>query len=103
MLGKIVKSEKKKRQSSTILIKGKDLNKDQIKLVKSTFIYRWTKGNRQREIAWQESADGLPSMPLISDKEWFNSHAFYFNRNGKELSNKPTEIYAVPEYMAESK
>ena len=83
-----------------MLIKGIALTPRQKEIVRNAFIYRWTSDNKQREYAWA-NIKGRPTIPLISDEQWIKEHAFYFKRNGVDLSNKKTEVWAVPEYMTE--
>lgn len=75
-----------------MLIKGKDLNKRQIELVKSAYVHRHTFEHRA---AW---ANG--SEPTQSDTDWINDHAFYFVKDGSRLMLN--RRHCEPHYFADS-
>lgn len=74
-----------------MLIKGKDLNRNQIEQVKAAYVHRHTFEHRA---AW---ANG--NEPSESDSEWIKSKAFYFVKDGSRPSAK--HRHCVPEYMAD--
>lgn len=79
------------------LIKGQDLTPRQAEQVLCAFVYRWTTGNCQRKSAWKNISK--PTIPLQSDHDWLNAHAFWFINDGSRLTlNKK---HAEPFYMAE--
>ena len=90
----------RKAPPSTILIRGDRLTHKQKEIVLCAFIYRWTADNGARETVWQ-GIQGKPTIELISDEQWIKEHAFYFHKSGERLSNKKTEVWAVPAYMTE--
>lgn len=86
-----------------MLIKGKDLNSYQKRLVFDAFIYRWTKDNPHRVRVYHcelcdihnpyvntETANGHthPTIPLVTDEEWLKHYAFHFTKDGLKLSMK---------------
>jgi hypothetical protein len=83
-----------------MLIKGTNLTEKQIKLITSGFIYRWTIENTQRESAWK-TVECQPTIPLQTDREWLNDHAFYFVKDWSRLSKKLGETHCEPHYMAD--
>jgi hypothetical protein len=78
-----------------MLIRGKDLTTRQKAQVKAAFLYRWTVENDRREAVWSKL--GKPTMPLQTDEEWINDHAFHFIKDGSRLSRRS---YAEPAYLA---
>lgn len=97
-----------------MLIRGTDLTPAQRRTVLAAFIYRWTTGNTQRAQAYGRcpkcdirepyvnpvSAEGHnhPTLPLATDEEWLQSHAFHFTQDGKRLMQNRT--HAEPIFMA---
>ena len=84
------------------LIKGNELDQTQRRQVLSAFVYRWTVENPFRTQVYKcslcdiltpyenkESANGHthPTIPLMTDQEFLNTHAFWFTNNNY-LSNK---------------
>jgi len=90
-----------------MLIKGKDLNEKQLREVQSAFIYRWTIENAGVERLYvmcgagavRHSGATMPTMDKVTDKEWIESHAFHFLKDGSRLSQKKQN--AEPVYMAD--
>ena len=80
-----------------MLIKGSDLNAHQKSIVLRAFIYRWTAENPNRDRAYKNISK--PTMPLKSDQEWLNEHAFYFVRDGSRLNRNYR--HCEPAYMAD--
>lgn len=96
------------------LLPGDELTPEQIKQVKDAFIYRWTRENENRgrvyncakcDVANQPyenstSAEGHshPTIPLQSDEQWINEHAFYFLNDGR-LDHRHRN--AEPVYLAQ--
>lgn len=94
------------------LIRGDQLTPDELRQVKNFFIYRWTTDNKKRGEVYpcdkcdvrnnpyvnEVSAEGHqhPTIPLQSDEEWLNDHAFWFTNAGKLLPNR----HAQPAYLA---
>lgn len=84
-----------------MLIKGAHLTLPQQRLVLAAFIYRWTRENHQRESVYgpcprcdiakphvnTKTAEGHnhPTIPLQSDREWLEQHAFHFTQDGSRL------------------
>src|SRR4051812_35708902 len=97
------------------LKKGKDLNYKECEQVFNAFPYRWTRDNTQRVRAYgpcplcniefpyenSKSAEGHkhPTIPLISDAQWLQEYAFYFNKDG---SLSKTHQFAEPHYLADN-
>lgn len=81
-----------------MLIKGKNLTPEQTEIVLSAFIYRWTTENVHRVRIW-ENIVGKPAMPLQSDHDWLNEHAFYFVKDDSRLMKN--RHYAEPDFMAD--
>jgi hypothetical protein len=85
------------------LVPGPQLTPQQKRNVLNAFPYRWTTENSMRTQAWgtcpkcdikdpyvnTESANGHshPTMPLQSDEQWLNEHAFHLNQNGQLSGN----------------
>ena len=83
-----------------MLIKGKNLNKRQREEVLNAFGYRWTLENETRARKWHKGFNNatLPTMPLQTDEQWLNEHAFHFVRDGSRMMlNRHT---AEPHWMA---
>ena len=68
-----------------MLINGKKLDSWQKQIVLSQYGYRWTSGNINRARFWA-GISGAPTIPLISDQEWINRHAFHFIKDGSRLA-----------------
>lgn len=66
-----------------MLVRGTDLNQRQRQLVFAAFVYRWTKDNPHRLLAWGRVPEAdWPRVPLMTDEEWLTLHAFYFTKQG---------------------
>ncbi|KKN26569.1 hypothetical protein LCGC14_0873370 [marine sediment metagenome] len=79
------------------LIKGEDLNQQQTRQVLNVFIYRWTTDNAERERVWA-NIKRQPTIPLVSDNQWFRDHAFWFVNSGMRLAANRKHV--EPVYMA---
>jgi len=79
------------------LIKGENLTSEQEEYVKKAYIYRWTADNKYRQSSWG-SISSKPTIPLISDEQWFQEHAFWFRNDGYLSESRK---HAEPVYMAE--
>ena len=79
------------------LIKGEELNQRQTEQVLSAYVYRWTTGNCARERAW--ATISKPTVPLQSDHEWINDHAFWFINDGSRLA--VNRHHAEPAFLAD--
>ena len=75
------------------LIKGKDLNDNQKKLVLAAYIYRNTKENTHPA----KKRTGA-TAPEETDEQFLKTHAFYFVNDGSRLSGK--KGYCEPVYEA---
>jgi hypothetical protein len=80
------------------LITGADLTPTQTEQVLSAFLYRWTTGNSARERVWA-NISGKPTIPLITDHQWLNEHAFWFINDGSRLALN--RKHAEPHYLAD--
>lgn len=96
------------------LILGSQLSPQARAQVLNAFIYRWTTGNTQRARVYKcakcdvrtpyqntISANGHthPTMPLISDEQWLNEHAFWITKDGSLARNRN---HAEPAFMVET-
>lgn len=77
-----------------MLIKGNELTPKQREEVLNAFIYRWTRDNKNPARAKTQAR-----IPLVSDDEWLQDHAFHFVTNGSRLMYN--RRYCVPAYEAE--
>jgi hypothetical protein len=77
------------------LVIGIDLNAHQRALVLRCFGYRWTRENHDRARAWVGHTE--PTVPLMTDEEWLESHAFHVTREGR-LDRRYR--HCEPSYMA---
>ena len=81
------------------LVRGDQLPSNLRREVLSSYVYRWTSDNPQRERAWT-GIKGAPTMPLVSDEQWLRDHAFYVTDRGT-LDKK--RKHAHPAYLIEDK
>ena len=79
------------------LIKGSNLNRQQVDQVLSAFIYRWTTGNNAIERVYQKIS--RPTIKKITDNQWLNDHAFWFVNDGSRLARNRN--HAEPHYLAD--
>ena len=79
-----------------MLIQGQDLTPKQTEQVLCAFVYRWTTGNEARTRVYFKRVH--PKIPLISDHEWLNKHAFHFLKDGSRLMHN--RQYCDPDYLA---
>lgn len=80
-----------------MLIKGENLNQRQVEQVLSAYVYRWTTGNCMREQVYMNISK--PTMPLQTDHDWLNDHAFHFVKDGSRLM--ANRRHCEPAYMAD--
>ncbi len=80
-----------------MLIKGKDLTRRQSEQVLSAFHYRWTTGNCMRDEVYKNISK--PTIPLQTDHDWINNHAFHFVKDGSRLMYN--RHHCEPEFMAD--
>lgn len=73
-----------------MLIKGKDLNPTQRATVKAAYVHRHTV---EHNASWSKD------KATQTDKQWIDSHAFYFVKDGSRLA--ANRKYCIPVYMAE--
>lgn len=95
------------------LIKGQDLTQEQKEQVLAKFTHRWTHENPHRVAVHgpcpfcdiktpyvnTQTTNGHthPTEPLVTDEEWMQAHAFWFNQNGKLTA----AAFAEPAYLAD--
>ena len=80
-----------------MLIKGQNLNRQQVDQVLNAYIYRWTTGNCARDRVYANISK--PTMPLQTDHDWINDHAFHFIKDGSRLM--ANRHHAEPHYLAD--
>ena len=88
------------------LVPGRHLSARQVAAVKASFVHRWTRENPHRTQVYsctkcdirtpyvnETSAEGHthPTIPLISDQEWIEKHAFWVNADGSLTERRGAE------------
>lgn len=84
-----------------MLVRGDRLSDSARRQVLSAFGYRWTHENEMRARSWcRQSGFDPPKIPLISDNQWLQEHAFHVVKNGSRLMrNRP---HSEPAFLVET-
>jgi hypothetical protein len=82
-----------------MLIRGDRLNDRQRALVLSAFVHRWTIENRRGDF-YRRFPKLKPTCAPVSDRDWIDSHAFHFVKDGSRLMFN--RHHAEPHYLATS-
>jgi len=85
-----------KRIDESKLVKGSNLPETLKQEVLRSYIYRWTKENERN--ARQAMGKNIPTIPLVSDLEWLEQHAFHVTNDGSKLDAR--NRHCEPAYMA---